>query len=839
MKQKILLKTMLLLCALVVGSSNVWADEDDTHDFTQTLSQLLNNGADIADISIPAQSYTVKEVIISYTHNKSLTGDFVTASVSVGGDSWGSTMLTCNSTTTQSFSSSSTNGAIVISFTNPRTGTKQGTFQVTNVRLVEGSASSKVAQPTFYPAAGAVEAGTEVTISSATDGATIYYTMGATPADPTTSSTEYTGPITINEATTIKAIAVKDEMTNSNIGSASYTIKEVVHGYAIDFEKPIDAYVDWTINNIGIHTSGLTAAHSGSAWGSNVNSEDNGVATANIQTKEKVANPGIFTCYISKESSNTTASSWKIQVSSNGTDWTDIASLSSMTQNTWTELKGNIAAAGYTNVYVRLYYNGSTAKRAVDDISLTLASSVPTPTFTVAEGTFYEAQIVKVDNYDSDYVYFYTTDGTTPDCDANLDPTGTSVEYDHATGVAISATTTLKIIAADIDGNKSSVASATYTIELPLTTIAAVKALSSGDTFRLNLTGAQVVFIDSAKKNIYVRDASGAIVLFNNSGFTTSLTTGDILSGVIEGKYSPYKNLPEIVNITDISVLTATDNTTVVAKTIAGTTEAIAANLCDLVKIENTEISETDSKYYVGESSDIQLYDNFSVGYTTTTGQAVDVSGIATVYNTTYEIFPRFETDVVYLANSEAVSIPSTTGYATFASANALDFTAVDAIKVFYATVSGSTLTFTQIKKVPANTGVLLVSAVGGAVAETHVPFLTDAADATTGNVFVKGTGAAVTYAENDQNYILFNGDDGVGFYKANNNIVATNRAYIHVDGGAGVKSFSINLDDDATAITEIAEKAENTDAIYNLAGQRLNKMQKGINIVNGKKILK
>ena len=35
-------------------------------------------------------------------------------------------------------------------------------------------------------------------------------------------------------------------------------------------------------------------------------------------------------------------------------------------------------------------------------------------------------------------------------------------------------------------------------------------------------------------------------------------------------------------------------------------------------------------------------------------------------------------------------------------------------------------------------------------------------------------------------------------------------------------------------------ENAQTTDgAIYNLAGQCLSKMQKGINIVNGKKVLK
>ena len=174
--------------------------------------------------------------------------------------------------------------------------------------------------------------------------------------------------------------------------------------------------------------------------------------------------------------------------------------------------------------------------------------------------------------------------------------------------------------------------------------------------------------------------------------------------------------------------------------------------------------------------------------------------------------------------------------YATFASDNALDFTGTG-IQAFYATVSGTTLTFTEITKVPANTGVLLY-ADGGAT--EAVPVLTGAADAVTGNVFVRGEGAAVSYADNDQNYILFNGADGIGFYRANNNTVATNRAYIHVNGN-GVKGFVINLEDDATGISLMEDGRSQMEdgVIYNLAGQRINKMQKGINIVNGKKILK
>lgn len=80
----------------------------------------------------------------------------------------------------------------------------------------------KVATPTFDPAAGEVIAGSTVTISTTTEDATIYYTTNGD--EPTTESTSYTGPITIDAAQTIKAIAVKDGMTNSDVASASYTI---------------------------------------------------------------------------------------------------------------------------------------------------------------------------------------------------------------------------------------------------------------------------------------------------------------------------------------------------------------------------------------------------------------------------------------------------------------------------------------------------------------------------------------------------------------------------------------------------------------------------------------
>lgn len=79
----------------------------------------------------------------------------------------------------------------------------------------------KVATPTFSPAAGAVDAGTVVTISTTTAGATIYYTVDGTA--PTTASTQGT-TVTIDEAKTIKAIAVKANYIDSDVATAAYSL---------------------------------------------------------------------------------------------------------------------------------------------------------------------------------------------------------------------------------------------------------------------------------------------------------------------------------------------------------------------------------------------------------------------------------------------------------------------------------------------------------------------------------------------------------------------------------------------------------------------------------------
>lgn len=81
--------------------------------------------------------------------------------------------------------------------------------------------SGQQVTPTFSPVAGSYGSTQSVTIISA--GAdTIYYTTDG--STPTVLSSVYSSPVSVAVSLTLKALAVKSGLTNSNIGSAAYVI---------------------------------------------------------------------------------------------------------------------------------------------------------------------------------------------------------------------------------------------------------------------------------------------------------------------------------------------------------------------------------------------------------------------------------------------------------------------------------------------------------------------------------------------------------------------------------------------------------------------------------------
>ena len=249
---------------------------------------------------------------------------------------------------------------------------------------------AKVATPTFTPSAGQINYGSTVAIASATSGATIYYTTDG--STPTTSSTEYTAPIELTVATTIKAIAVKSDMDDSAVGTAAYTIH-------------MDTVATPTFSPAaGAVNIGTTVTIACATTGAEIHYTTDG--------STPTASSPVYSTAIEIDAAKTIKA---------------IAIKTGMTNS-------SVASASYT------------------------IAKVATPNFSVPAGEVESGTTVTITCSTSGATIHYTTDGTTP----------TSSSPTYSTPIEITTATTLKAIAVKANMADSSVKTAEYTIAVVL-----------------------------------------------------------------------------------------------------------------------------------------------------------------------------------------------------------------------------------------------------------------------------------------------------------------------------------------------------------------------------------
>jgi N-acetylneuraminic acid mutarotase len=144
-------------------------------------------------------------------------------SVTIADSTTGATVYYTADGTTPTTSSAQYSGAITVSSTETlkAIATASG-YSRSTVAAAAYTITPPAATPTFSVAAGTYTSTQTVTISDATSGAIIYYTTNG--ATPTTSSTQYTGAITVAATETIQAIAVASGYSSSAVATATYTI---------------------------------------------------------------------------------------------------------------------------------------------------------------------------------------------------------------------------------------------------------------------------------------------------------------------------------------------------------------------------------------------------------------------------------------------------------------------------------------------------------------------------------------------------------------------------------------------------------------------------------------
>lgn len=415
------------------------------------------------------------------------------------------------------------------------------------------------------------------------------------------------------------------------------------------------------------------------------------------------------------------------------------------------------------------------------------------PAFSLPAGTYTTAQSVEISCATAGATIYYTTDGT--------EPTTTSTVYSGP--IAVGTTMTIKAIA--VKGRQqSSVVTAAYVIDVapftPVTYTLAKKVLSGRHYIITN--GADRAMGGQGTNN------RAAVEIAIADGVAT-VSSDDVYEFVVygpdaDGYYAFYD-------------------------------ERTPGYLCAVSSTSN----------WLRTKPDFSLNGRWSV--------AIADNGVATIkdegtsernrmrYNDTNDLFSAYSSglkDVCLFerdgeaAPAETVSI-SGAKYATYCSKNALDF-AGSGVTAYVARMNGTVVTFESVTKVPAFEGVLLKAAAAG---DFTVGTATDKDDVKD-NVFKGVTGqTTLTTSPDNGIFVLMSGANGVGFYKTKGSefTLGAHTAYLPASV-ATARSF-IGFGDETAAIEGIATKAMSGKA-YNLHGQRVVKAQKGLFIVDGKKVV-
>jgi hypothetical protein len=416
----------------------------------------------------------------------------------------------------------------------------------------------------------------------------------------------------------------------------------------------------------------------------------------------------------------------------------------------------------------------------VASATYTIAVPCETPTFSLDEGEHAKGTTVTISTGTAGATIYYTTNGDTP--------TTSSLVYSSA--LTINANQTIKAIAVKDGYLNSAVASATYTVIDYATLPFIWNGGTSSSLTALTGVTASGLGSDYAESNAPYRikmDTEGDYIQIKTNAQPVNVCiTVKMLGGATTSKVKVQESA-DGSSFTDLEELT-----------ISGSTNAI-------LNLKTSRSFASSTRY---------------------------VKIIKSVHGSNIGVGP------IVITNFDGFDVTlNSSGYATFASSYALDFSddsEYSAWKITAANSSTGVITFSQITgTVAAGTGVLLK---GTASSSVNIPVAASGSDISATNLLTGFTSATPVSAD------TYYGLSGDTFKKVNAGTVPAGKALLPAASvSAGVKElvFIFEGEDDADGIDTVnGEGFMVNGSIYNLAGQRINKLQKGINIVNGKKVL-
>ena len=310
------------------------------------------------------------------------------------------------------------------------------------------TAAGTTASPVFNPTPGTFGTAQNLQMTSSTSGAIVCYTSGALPASPVcnagktgcTTGTLYSTAVVVSATATYKAIACKSGNSDSSETSGLYTI---------DTTAPTVASTSPANNATNVATgSTISVTFSEAMNPSTVKAVTGGTScSAGSPTVLVSTNAGFTTCIPMTSATPTTSDNLTFTMTPStalSTATTYYIRVSTGVQDT----VGNALASQFQTA------NGFTTA---------LAPALTINSFTPASGTYNTTQSASVTTAEGGATICYTTDGNDPTaatpgtCDQSF--------VNESQTIAISASSTLKVLATKAGHANSTVQSRTYTIQ--------------------------------------------------------------------------------------------------------------------------------------------------------------------------------------------------------------------------------------------------------------------------------------------------------------------------------------------------------------------------------------
>lgn len=177
-------------------------------------------------------------------------------------------------------------------------------------------------------------------------------------------------------------------------------------------------------------------------------------------------------------------------------------------------------------------------------------------------------------------------------------------------------------------------------------------------------------------------------------------------------------------------------------------------------------------------------------------------------------------------------------GWATLYTPYAIDFSTVEGLEAYTATVSENTVTLSKVNNVPAGTGVVLK----GEAKDYNIPVT---ANSETEKGSLEGSATEATAYDKFSGYKLYmlkKVGDNVQFVPMTSGSLAKGKAYLKIaqdNAGSGeAKALSVVFVNEPTGIKSVNSDETKVNGIYDLQGRRVSQPTKGLYIVNGKKVV-